>query len=202
MRRGPAGLVVDAALQHRVEQFLYREVRLLSELRLEEWLGLFTDDARYWMPARETVGGQPDAVAADGEMAFFDDDKAFLAARIERLCSSPGPARQPPPPVRPFFSNPGDGKAGKHQRPLAQAEQPPSRMRYFVSNVEIEEAGNDELNVRCNLLVYQSRLERTEVLYVGRREDRLRPDGSSWRIARRKVILDQTLIPRTMSTFF
>ena len=56
--------------------------------------------------------------------------------------------------------------------------------------------------MRCNLLVYQSRLERTEVLYVGRREDRLRPDGDSWRIALRKVILDQTLIPRTMSTFF
>ncbi|MDD9991377.1 MAG: aromatic-ring-hydroxylating dioxygenase subunit beta [Rhodospirillales bacterium] len=173
MRRGPGGLVVDAALQHRVEQFLYREVRLLSELRLEEWLELFTDDARYWMPARETVDGQPDAVAADGEMAFFDDDKAFLAARIERLRSS-----------------------------LAHAEQPPSRMRYFVSNVEIGEASDGELDVRCNLLVYQSRLERTEVLYVGRREDRLRPDGGSWRIAQRKVILDQTLIPRTMSTFF
>ena len=88
--------MVDAALQHRVEQFLYREVRLLSELRLEEWLDLFTDDARYWMPARETVDWQPDAVAADGEMAFFDDDKAFMAARIERLRSSLAHAEQPP----------------------------------------------------------------------------------------------------------
>ena len=165
--------MVSAALQHRVEQFLYREVRLLSELRLEEWLDLFTDDARYWMPARETVAGQPDAVAADGEMAFFDDDKPFLAARIERLRSS-----------------------------LAHAEQPPSRMRYFISNVEIDETGDDEFDVRCNLLVYQSRLERTEVFYVGRREDRLRAKGDTWRIALRKVVLDQTLIPRTMSTFF
>ncbi len=173
MRPGRVGRMVDATLQHRVEQFLYREVRLLSELRFEEWLDLFTDDARYWMPARETVGDRPDAVAADGEMAFFDDDKPFLAARIERLRSS-----------------------------LAHAEQPPSRMRYFVSNVEVEEADGEELDVRCNLLVHQSRLERTEVLYVGRREDRLRPEGESWRIALRKVILDQTLIPRTMSTFF
>ncbi len=165
--------MVSAELQHRVEQFLYREVRLLSELQLEEWLDLFTDDARYWMPARETVADQPDAVAADGEMAFFDDDKTFLAARIERLQSS-----------------------------LAHAERPPSRMRYFISNVEIEELDNGELDVRCNLLAYQSRLERTEVTYVGRREDRLRPEGDSWRIALRKVILDQTLVPRTMSTFF
>jgi ethylbenzene dioxygenase subunit beta len=32
-----------------VEQFLYREARLLDERRLHEWLELFTDDARYWM---------------------------------------------------------------------------------------------------------------------------------------------------------
>lgn len=165
--------MVDAELQHRVEQFLYREVRLLSELRFEEWLDLFTDDARYWMPARETVAGQPDAVARDGEMAFFDDDKDFMSARIERLRSS-----------------------------LAHAEQPPSRMRYVISNVEIDEMDGGALDVRCNLIAYQSRLERTEVMYVGRREDHLRPEGASWRIALRKVILDQTLVPRTMSTFF
>jgi len=165
--------MVSAELQHRVEQFLYREVRLLSELRLEEWLDLFTEDTRYWMPARETVADQPDAVTPDGGMAYFDDDKTFLAARIERL-----------------------------QSPLAHAERPPSRMRYFVSNVEVEELENDELSVRCNLMVYQSRLERTEVMYVGRREDLWRADRESWCIAVRKVILDQTLVPRTMSTFF
>ncbi len=165
--------MVDGTLQHSIEQFLYREVRLLSELRYEEWLDLFTDDARYWMPARDTVDGQPGAVAGDGEMAYFDDDTKFLAARVERL-----------------------------QSPLAHAERPPSRMRYFVSNVEIEEQDNGELDVHCNLLVYQSRLERTEVSYVGRREDRFRPVDGSWRIAIRKVILDQTLIPRTMSFFF
>ena len=165
--------MVGPELQHSIEQFLFREVRLLGERRYEEWLDLFTDDARYWMPARETVGGQPDAVAGEGEMAFFDEDKAFLAARIERL-----------------------------RMPLAHAEQPPSRLRYFVSNVEIEELGAGDLSVRCNLLVYQSRLERTEVTYVARREDRLLQVDQSWRIARRKVILDQTLVPRTISIFF
>ncbi len=165
--------MVGHELQHSVEQFLYREVRLLSELRYEEWLDLFTDDARYWMPARETVDGQPDAVAGDGEMALFDDDKAFLASRIERLRS-----------------------------PLAHAERPPSRLRYFVSNVEIDDLGEDKIDVRCNILVYQSRLERTEASYVGRREDRLRQYDRSWRIVNRKIILDQTLVPRSISIFF
>ena len=165
--------MVGGELQHSIEQFLFREVRLLSERRYEEWLDLLTDDIRYWMPARETVGGQPDAVSGDGEMAFFDDDKEFLAARIVRLRSS-----------------------------LAHAEQPPSRLRYFISNVEIEELDEDEFGVRCNLLVYQSRLERTEVTYMGRRDDRLRRVNGSWCIASRKVILDQTLVPRSISIFF
>ena len=32
-----------------VEQFLYREARLLDERRFHEWLDLFTDDIHYWM---------------------------------------------------------------------------------------------------------------------------------------------------------
>ncbi len=165
--------MVDAELQHRVEQFLYREVRLLSEWRLRDWLDLFTDDVRYWMPVRDTLAGRSDEPEADDTLAIFDDDKHFLEARVERLNSS-----------------------------LAHAEQPQSRLRYFVSNVEVDRIENGDLDVRCNLLVYQSRLEQTEVMYVGRREDRFRPEGPSWRIASRKIILDQSLLPRTMSTFF
>ena len=122
------------------------------------------------MPARETVDGQPDAVAGDDEMALFDDDKAFLASRIERLRS-----------------------------PLAHAERPPSRLRYFVSNVEIDDLGQGQIDVSCNILVYQSRLERTEASYVGRREDRLRRHDQTWRIKNRKIVLDQTLIPRAFA---
>ena len=35
-----------------VEQFLYREARLLDDRRFHEWLELFTDDVHYWMGAR------------------------------------------------------------------------------------------------------------------------------------------------------
>jgi 3-phenylpropionate/cinnamic acid dioxygenase small subunit len=35
-----------------VEQFLYREARLLDERRFHEWLELFTEDVRYWMAGR------------------------------------------------------------------------------------------------------------------------------------------------------
>ena len=35
-----------------VEQFLYREARLLDDRKFHDWLTLFTDDVRYWMASR------------------------------------------------------------------------------------------------------------------------------------------------------
>ena len=163
-------------LQHRVERFLYREVRMLAEGRFEEWLDLFTDDTRYLMPIRETTVDREDSERGEEFLPHVDDDKDFMAARVQRL---------------------------RHH--LAHAEQPPSRLRYFISNIEVDEAGaggDGELDVRCNLMVYQSRLERTEKIFVGRREDRLRAENGGYRIARRKVVLDQSLLPRSITIFF
>ena len=44
------GLNEDVARE--VEQFLYREARLLDERRFHDWLELLTDDIRYWMAGR------------------------------------------------------------------------------------------------------------------------------------------------------
>ncbi|HIC29718.1 MAG TPA: hypothetical protein EYO85_09835 [Rhodospirillales bacterium] len=35
-----------------VEQFLYREARLLDNRQFHQWLELLTDDIRYWIPMR------------------------------------------------------------------------------------------------------------------------------------------------------
>lgn len=40
-----------------LEQYLYREARLIDEKRWEEWEALFTEDGEYWVPATR---GQPD----------------------------------------------------------------------------------------------------------------------------------------------
>jgi 3-phenylpropionate/cinnamic acid dioxygenase small subunit len=56
--------------------------------------------------------------------------------------------------------------------------------------------------VHSNLLLYQSRLERTESMFVGKREDRIRRKGDGFEIAARKVLLDQTLLPRSLSILF
>lgn len=172
-----------------VEQFLYREARLLDERRLHEWLELFTEDVRYWMPVSSTrypavskaIGAidqmpSPGPVAVqEDELAIFDETKATLRARVARLDTG-----------------------------MAWAEDPPSRTRHLISNIEVEEGeAPSELKVYSNYLVYRTRGEIEQDWYIGRREDILRRVDGAWRIARRKIVLDQNvLLAKNVSIFF
>src|SRR5882757_10889442 len=155
-----------------VEQFLYREARLLDERRFDDWLRLFTDDVHYWMVARTnrypksskaiTVLNperyvEEDVTRAD-ELGLFDEDFKTLTARVARL---------------------GTG--------MAWAEDPPSRTRHLITNIEVmPDASGSELTVHCNFIVYRNRGETEQDLYVGAREDGLRRVDGAWKIARRR----------------
>jgi ethylbenzene dioxygenase beta subunit len=159
-----------------VEQFLYTEARLLDERRYEEWLALFTDDCRYWVPTVATrMRADGDDVGDDAALAHFDDSKRTLTLRIKRVLSD-----------------------------FAYAEDPPSRTVHVVSNVQVEEgSAHAELTAHSNLIVYRTRLETTTDIFAGRRTDVLRRNGGSWSIARRKVVLAVNVIPsNNLSIFF
>ena len=166
----------DRDLRIEVEQLLYREARLLDSGRFHEWLELFTDDVRYWVPIRESVMGNPAGIPSESEMAapHIDDDKASLTLRVKRLDTG-----------------------------MAWAELPPSRIRHFITNVEVEiDPSSDEITAFSNFLIYQGRRESSEYMFSGRREDSLRRVDAEWRIWRRKVVLDHTVLPRSLSVFF
>ena len=59
--------------------FVYREARLLDELRFDEWLALFAPDGRYWMPLEY---GQTDRRLT---ASLMDEDLFLLRLRVERL---------------------------------------------------------------------------------------------------------------------
>lgn len=64
----------------KVEQFLFLEARCLDDAeRWDEWLELFTDDARYWIPYRKD---QPDPVY---HASIIYEDKPLMEARIRKL---------------------------------------------------------------------------------------------------------------------
>jgi biphenyl 2,3-dioxygenase beta subunit len=165
-----------AALQHEVEQFLYEEAALLDARKYREWFGLVTDDIHYWMPIRRTVtrSDLEHEFTKPGAMAYFDDDRELLEMRVKKLEAS-----------------------------SAWSEDPPSRSRHFVSNVRIHDVSGDEITIDVCFHVYRSRLNTDEDNWVGRRTDVLRRVGASFKLAKRHIFLDQTVIvSKNMSTIF
>lgn len=160
------------AIQHEIEQFLYREGSLLDDGKFEEWLEFFTDDLHYFVPVRETLENAEHGVLGVKNISLINDSKNDLTQRILRL---------------------GTG--------LAHAETPRSRTRHNINNVMIEPAGN-EYRVRCNIQISVSRLEKTEFNFYGCRYDSIRRSDTGLKISQRKVILDQTLLPRAISVLF
>jgi 3-phenylpropionate/cinnamic acid dioxygenase small subunit len=172
-----------------IEQFLYREARLLDDRRFHEWLELLTDDVHYWMAGRTNRYPKiskaiaildldryvEDDVAREDELAILDEDRRSLGARIDRLDTG-----------------------------MAWAEDPPSRTRHLITSIEVEPGEHaQEVKVYSNFLVYRSRAETEQDFYVGARRDTLRRVAGAWKIAGRKIILDQNvLLAKNVSIFF
>jgi 3-phenylpropionate/cinnamic acid dioxygenase small subunit len=180
---------MDEELIREVEQFLYREARLLDERRFHEWLELFTDDVRYWMPVRtsrypksskaiailDPARYEEQELSKEDEVAILDETKDTLARRIARLDTG-----------------------------MAWAEDPPSRTRHIITNIEVEPGeAESELKVYSNFIVYRNRSETEQDFYIGGRQDVLQKVEGAWKIARRKIILDQSvLLAKNVSIFF
>jgi len=159
-----------------VEEFLSTEATLLDSRRYEEWLGLLADDIHYWMPVRRTTTAREVELefTKPGGMALFDDNKDILVARVQRMLVA-----------------------------RAWAEDPPSRTRRLITNIQIDSMKGDEITVHSNFQLYRTRLNSEEDNWLGRREDVLRRDNDSFLLARRYIYLEQTVIlSQNMSSLF
>jgi ethylbenzene dioxygenase subunit beta len=172
-----------------IEQFLFREARLLDEFRFREWLGLLAEDIRYWMPSfgrryrpfskaiTALTADRPleTEFSSESEVAILDETKESLERRVARLESG-----------------------------MAWAEDPPSHTCHIISNVSVHEGDADtQILVNSNFVLYRTRAESEQDLYVGRRQDILRQMNGDWRIAYRKIFLPQHVIAaKNASNFF
>jgi 3-phenylpropionate/cinnamic acid dioxygenase small subunit len=167
-----AGLLV----LHEVQDFLYREAELLDERRYEEWLDLFTEDTHYFMPMRRNVPhDEPERefTRAGADVNWFDEGKDTLTRRVAQI------------------------RTGIHW-----AEEPPSRICHMVSNVQVLHASETEVGVKSRFLIYRNRVETETDVLVGKREDLLRRVNGGFKIARRKIVLDQSVLLAKNLTFF
>lgn len=165
-------------LEREVEQFLYHEAELLDERRFPEWAGLLAEDIHYHMPIRRNVkfGEQHrENTDAESEISWFDEGKATLTGRVRQIMTG-----------------------------LHWCEEPFSRVRHIISNVQLVDVNGDEVHVRSRFFVYTNRLHDEVNLFVGKRDDILRRDPETgWKIAKRKILLDQNvLLSKVITTFF
>ena len=165
-------------LEREIEQFFYREAQLLDDRRFSDWLELIADDIHYHMPVRRNVKfGEQYRENSDpeSEISWFDEGQATLAGRVRQI------------------------NTGLHW-----AEEPFSRVRHLITNVQIKDVRADELDVSSNFFVWTNRLKDEVNLFVGKRDDVLRRDAvTGWKIVKRTILLDQNvLLAKVITTFF
>jgi len=146
--------------------FLIDEAILLDHNRTDDWYELLAEDLIYRMPVRRTVY-RDQGLGFDPTMAHFDDDYATMTVRIKRLHSL-----------------------------SAYSEDPPSRVRRFVSNVRVNNLeAEGEYAVTSYILALRSRWDRSEFdLIPAQRDDVLRRHEGSFKIARRIMYPDQSVL--------
>ncbi|MBK1787301.1 aromatic-ring-hydroxylating dioxygenase subunit beta [Prauserella cavernicola] len=92
--------VAGAGLELRqIEQFLYREARYADEHDYDAWEALWTDDARYWVPA-----GDDDADPRTRVSVVYDN-RNRISTRLKQLRTGKRYSQSPPSNLRRVVSN-------------------------------------------------------------------------------------------------
>ncbi|MBC8023702.1 MAG: aromatic-ring-hydroxylating dioxygenase subunit beta [Burkholderiales bacterium] len=146
-----------------VEDFLFHEAALLDEWRLDEWLALLTDDARYRVPSNDAPSGDP----AD-TLFLIADDIHRIRGRVARLKDPHAHAEFPHSRTRRIITN----------------------VRVIVPGTNSAEFVPGTITVHANFVVHRFRRGGQASQFVGRYRYALRRVDGALRIALREAILD------------
>ncbi len=149
-----------------VTTFLNEEAESLDRGDARNWLSFLAKDIRYRMPVRVTMAHSL-AGSLSADMDHFQEDWYSLTKRVERL-----------------------------ETDHAWTEDPPSRTRRFVTNVQVWHDGPDALLAKSYLLLFRSRGDtRAPEWLVAARTDRLRrvPE-QRLEIVDRLVVVDEAVL--------
>lgn len=158
--------------RRQAEDLLYREALLLDRGEWDEWLTLYLEDCVYWMPAwRNETILTTDP---DRELSLiYYNGRRNLEDRVWRARSGQSVASRPLP-----------------------------RVVHGVTNVLVEQTTGDETDVSASFTVHfhDVRSQRTHVFF-GRYEYRLRAMDGALRIARKKILLLNDVVPTVVDFY-
>lgn len=149
-----------------VSGWLVDEAYTLDDQRYEEWLDSLTDDIHYLMPVRVTTALGAGYSTSPG-MAHWDENKYSLSRRVARFLT-------------------------EH----AWTEDPPSRLRHYITNIRTFETDIEgELIVDSAVLLFRSRGDTNPASIISaQREDVLRLVDGRYKLARRVILVDESVL--------
>ncbi|MGA7833806.1 MAG: aromatic-ring-hydroxylating dioxygenase subunit beta [Acidimicrobiales bacterium] len=162
-------------LRDEIEQWLFREAELLDDGLERTWLEeMVSTDVVYQVPLRQTVERARGAGWVEGTF-HLNERYGSLNMRVAR-----------------------------NESAYAWAEDPPSRIRHFVTNVRPVANEDGTISVRSNLLIYRTRQDNVvPQILSGERHDILRREDGALKLYERRVLLDMTAIgTHNLSIFF
>ena len=164
----PRRVPVGSAAYNQITEFLYEEALLLDEIRLADWTDRLAEDLRYTCPLRLTRPLSDQQASIVRTVMHFDETYNSILGRVGRFTRTKS----------------------------AWAEDPPSRTRRLVTNILVEATDDpNEFAVSSYILVSRSRFDENELKFLSAvRNDILRRDGDSFKLAKREIILDQTVL--------
>lgn len=167
---------VSIELHHEIEQFLYREARLLDSEMLREWLDtIVSPDIRYQMVMREERFRKDKSPVEAREVMPYDDDHAALDLRVKQF-----------------------------ETGLQTMMDPPQRMRRVVTNIEAYHRDDEgEFLVYSNGIASRfRRLYEHEQTVFGRKDVLRRGPDGTLRLVSRRIDLDERVVRNKNLLFF
>lgn len=167
---------VSIELHHEIEQFLYREARLLDNEELREWLTSIVDpEIRYQLIIRDERFRKDKSPEQDREVLPFDDDYNILDLRVRQF-----------------------------ETGLQTMLDPAQRMFRVITNIEaFHNDSNDEFTVLSYGIVSRfRRLYESERSVYGREDVLRRAGDGNLRLLSRRIELGERVVRNKNLLFF
>ncbi len=155
------------------KDLLEREAISLDGQRWDDWLALFTEDCEYWIPTWRHDETLTEDPRAELSHIYYAS-RAGLEDRIVRIRSGRSPASLPLP-----------------------------RTTHLLSNIRLlDEPADDRMRLRSSWTtqVFFTRSRETHVFF-GHSEHSLVSRAGAWRIARKKIVLQNDYIPGMLDVY-
>jgi benzoate/toluate 1,2-dioxygenase subunit beta len=169
---GAADGMTGMLTQSEAADLLYREALLLDRGEWEAWVALYADDCVFWMPAWTSEGVPTSDPERELSLIYYQG-RHNLEDRVWRAQSG-----------------------------LSVASTPRPRVVHAVTNVLVEAADTERATVGSSFTVHRFdvRSGLTHVFF-GRYEHQLRVAAGGWRIAAKKILLLNDVIPAVVDFY-